>query len=410
MSKYILAQNNGRVIPLEDKIFALNGRAKALAAKIGKENVINATIGSLLDDDGKLVVLSSVVEVLKHLDPDDYADYAPIGGTPGFKEAIKKATFGNYKVNSYVEVCATPGGTGAIRNTISNYSKIGDKVLTSDWYWSPYSTIAGEIGRSIATYELFDENNGFNIGSFKAQVMNLVKAQGSLVILLNTPAHNPTGYSLHDQDWDNVIGCLKEACAFGNITLFVDVAYIDFAGEEDEARAFMAKLQNLPQNLLPIIGFSLSKTFTMYGMRSGAAICMAATPEIAAEFKLVNEFSSRGSWSNSNKAGQVLMSKVYEKPELLHKVNEEREGFRQMLARRGKAFEDSIVAAGLPCVPYDSGFFACVPCPNPGEISEKLEAKGVFVVPLGKGIRISVASLSEETCRKLPAIIAEVMK
>ena len=38
--------------------------------------------------EGNLVVLSSVVEVLTHLDPDDYADYAPIGGTPGFKEAI----------------------------------------------------------------------------------------------------------------------------------------------------------------------------------------------------------------------------------------------------------------------------------------------------------------------------------
>jgi aromatic-amino-acid transaminase len=92
MSKYILAQDNGRIIPLEDKIFALNGRAKALANKIGNDKVINATIGSLLDDDGKLVVLSSVVKVLTHLDPDDYADYAPIGGTPGFKKAIKQAT------------------------------------------------------------------------------------------------------------------------------------------------------------------------------------------------------------------------------------------------------------------------------------------------------------------------------
>ena len=410
MSKYILAQDNGRVIPKEDKIFALNGRAKALAKEIGKDKVINATIGSLLDDNGNLVVLSSVVEVLKDLAADDYADYAPIGGTPGFKKAIAKAAFGPYEISSCVEVCATPGGTGAIRNTISNYSKVGDKVLTSDWFWAPYGTIAQEIGRSMATYELFDEKNRFNIGSFNENVMELVKKQGSLVILLNTPAHNPTGYSLSDTDWDLVVGCLKDASQFGTVTLFVDVAYIDFAGEEAEARAFLPKLQNLPENILPIIGFSLSKTFTMYGMRSGAAICMAATPEIAAEFKLVNEFSSRGSWSNSNKAGQILMGKVYEQPELLKRVNQEREGFRKMLAARGNAFEQAVLAAGLPCVPYDSGFFACVPCPNPAEISEKLEAKGVFVVPLAKGIRISVASVSEEVCRKLPALIAEAMK
>jgi len=410
MSEYILAQENGRIIPKEDKIFALNGRAKALAAKIGSDKVINATIGSLLDDEGKLLVLTSVVEILHSLDAEDYADYAPIGGTPAFKKAIIKAAFGPYEIPANVEVCATPGGTGAIRNTIANYSAVGDKVLTSDWFWAPYSTIAQEIGRTIDTYELFDANNRFNNGSFRSKVLELVKAQGSLVILLNTPAHNPTGYSLTDDDWDQVLDCLKEASQFGNVTLFVDVAYVDFAGEEAESRAFMPKLQNLPANVLPIIGFSLSKTFTMYGMRSGAAICLAATPQIAAEFKLVNEFSSRGSWSNSNKAGQVLMGKVYDKPELLMRVSHEREIFRKMLAARGKAFEEAVAAAGLTCVPYDSGFFTCIPCDNPNKISEKLEAEGVFVVPLGKGIRISVASISEETCRRLPAIIAKVMK
>jgi aromatic-amino-acid transaminase len=47
--------------------------------------------------------------------------------------------------------------------------------------------------------------------------------------------------------------------------------------------------------------------------------------------------------------------------------------------------------------------------PKSGRDQRKTEAKGVFAVPLAKGIRISVASISEEVCRKLPAIIAEVM-
>ncbi len=48
----IFAQENGRKMPKEDKIFAISGRAKALIAKEGKEKVVNATIGSLLDDEG----------------------------------------------------------------------------------------------------------------------------------------------------------------------------------------------------------------------------------------------------------------------------------------------------------------------------------------------------------------------
>ena len=80
MAEYILARGNGRHIPHEDKIFGISNRAKAMIAEKGADKVINATIGSLLDDNGNLVVLSSVDEVFKHLSPAEYADYAPIGG------------------------------------------------------------------------------------------------------------------------------------------------------------------------------------------------------------------------------------------------------------------------------------------------------------------------------------------
>ena len=64
-------------------------------AKEGKDKVVNATIGALLDDEGKVIVLSSVDEVFKTLTPDEYAQYSPIGGTPDFKEAVKKDVFRN---------------------------------------------------------------------------------------------------------------------------------------------------------------------------------------------------------------------------------------------------------------------------------------------------------------------------
>ena len=56
--------------------------------KVGKENVAIATVGSLLDDDGNLVILSSVLEVLKDLNPLDYAEYAPIAGVPKYLESV----------------------------------------------------------------------------------------------------------------------------------------------------------------------------------------------------------------------------------------------------------------------------------------------------------------------------------
>ena len=410
MAEYILARQNDRSIPKEDKIFGISNRAKKMIAEKGADKVINATIGSLLDDDGKLIVLSSVDEVFRGLKPDEYADYAPICGIPAFREAVQKAAFGKFRPKSFTDAVAAPGGTGALRNAIANYSQPGDKVLTSDWHWSPYNTIAGEIRRRVDTFSLFTEDRKFNWQSFREKVLQLLDTQDSLVIILNTPAHNPTGYSLTLGDWDKVTEVLTEAAKKGKaIALVVDAAYIDFAGDEEECRRFLPKLETMPENVLPIIAYSLSKTFTLYGTRCGALICMAKTREIADEFKRVCEFSSRGSWSNGTKAAQVLLAKIYADDKLLAKVSEERARYRDMLLARGRAFEEEAAKVGLEMVPFDAGFFASIPCSDPDGISAQLEKQGLFIVPLAKGLRVSVASVSEEKCRRIPAMIKAVM-
>ena len=192
--------------------------------------------------------------------------------------------------------------------------------------------------------------------------------------------------------------------------MLIDTAYIDFAGDEDKYREFFPILETLPANILPVMAYSMSKTFTIYGMRCGAAICLAPTKEIADEFRRVCEFSSRGSWSNCAKAGQSIIANIYENEDLLKKVTEERKEIREMLLKRGKAFEEEANRVGLEIVPFDAGFFVSIPCDNPDEVSAKLEKEGIFLVPLAKGLRVSVASIPEEKCRRIPVKILEAMK
>lgn len=410
MADLLFAAAQGRNIPKEDKIFGISNRAKARIAKDGKDKVVNATIGALLDDDGNLMVLSSVTDVFKQLEPTDFAEYAPIAGTAEFREVIKKDAFGSYAPKRFTEAVATPGGTGAIRNTISNYSLVGDSVLVADWFWAPYNTIAQEIGRKIETFELFDADMNFNAASFAEKVGELLKKQDRLVIILNTPAHNPTGYALTDEDWTQIAAVLSAAEKEKKITLLADVAYLDFAGDEEEYRSFLHIVDDMPENVLVVIAHSLSKAYTLYGMRCGAMICLAKTEAVAAEFKNVCEFSSRASWSNCTRAPQVIISKIYADPQLKAKVNAERAGLRDMLIRRGKAFEKAAADAGLKILPFDAGFFASVPTDKPDALSAELEKEGIFLVPLAKGVRISIASVSEEKCRMLPAKIKAAME
>ena len=412
MSNFIMAEQNSRMISGDDKIFGINKLAQDMAAKVGKQNVINATIGSLLDDEGNLVVLSSIVEVLRHLTPTEYADYAPIAGVPAFLDKVKTAAFGDYKPEGYMEVIATPGGTGAIRNTIQNYSKRGDVVLTSDWYWSPYKTIAEEIERTIGTYTMFDEKANFNIASLDARMTELLTKQDSLVILFNAPAHNPTGFSPSLEDWDAVVALLKKQAEdkTKKIIFFVDIAYIDFAGCPYKSRAFMPKLSGLPENVLVVFGFSMSKGYTIYGMRSGAMICLTQSKAIADEFKMVCMFSNRGTWSNGTRPAMITLVKVYEDEVLLNKVTAEREFYSSVLAKRGAAFNAAAAKAGLKTCPFDSGFFITVPCDNAEEVGKELQAQGIFVVPIGKGLRVAISAISEDACRKVALKIAEIIK
>ncbi len=411
MAEGYMAAINGRKIPKEDKVFGISTMAQQAIKEKGRENVINATIGALVDDEGTLTVLSSVNEAFKSLEPSEYAAYAPIGGTPEFKAAAIKAAFGDYDMSGrYLAVVATMGGTGGIKNTVSNYSAPGEAILTSDWRWGPYNSISDEMGRTLETFQLFTEDGEFNGEDFEAKVKEILARQDRLVIVLNTPAHNPTGYSMTVENWQTVKKVLEEVDSSKKIALLVDAAYIDFAGDEHEVRAFLPVLKEMPANVLPIMGYSMSKTFTIYGMRCGAMIAMAPTEEIAEEFTRVNEFSCRSSWSNPVRAAQSLITKIFADEELFNRVVEERRQLRETLLARGRAFEEGAKEAGLKIVPFSAGFFVSVPCSDPEALASKLRKEDIFVIPLAKGVRVSVAAVGESICRILPAKIKATLE
>ncbi|MEG0181693.1 MAG: aspartate aminotransferase, partial [Peptostreptococcaceae bacterium] len=88
----------------EDIIFSLSERAQIDEKLCGIENIINATIGALVDDKGKLITLKSVYDEYKNLDNDLIAPYAQIAGQKNYIEAVKKACFKDYMPNGNIRV------------------------------------------------------------------------------------------------------------------------------------------------------------------------------------------------------------------------------------------------------------------------------------------------------------------
>lgn len=409
MSKHFRMAASHSVIELEDDpIFKANAEAQIATKKFGESEVVNASIGALLDDQGGLCVIPTVIDVLRNLEDEDFSAYAPIAGTQDFLESVKKATFGDYMPEGYLEAVSTPGGSGAVRNTVWNYTEFGDTILTADWYWAPYKTISESNGRKIDTFKLFDDNYNFNIDSFKEKVEELLNKQDRILVLFNFPANNPTGYNLSSDEWDKFIQVLKNNAkdSKNKITIFIDIAYIDYC---NDGRGFMKKFSNLPENILVVFGFSMSKGYTLYGMRCGAMIGLSSNEKIVNEFRNANEYSSRGTWSNCTRSAMTVLSKIFNDDKLFNKVEAERAILNNMLNSRVNAFAKEANKCNLNICPYKSGFFISIPCKDSPLVVDKLKDDNIFLVPIPKGMRFAVCSVSEEKCRMVPEKIKKAI-
>ncbi|MBP2627325.1 MAG: aminotransferase class [Firmicutes bacterium] len=409
---YSIAASHAKGKCATDKIFGANAAAGRAAAQYGRDKVINATIGAFMDEHEILACIPTVEKTFRNLPIDNIISYAPIAGSPDYLEAFINLTFADHKPDAYIDGVATAGGSGAIHHTIWNYSEIGDTVLTSDWYWGPYKVLCQDGLRKLDTYTLFDEQQKFNIVSFGDKVKELLAKQNNLIVIINTPAHNPTGFSLTDSDWDQVLALFQE-CARDTtkrIIPLIDVAYIDYAGEKNACRAFLKKLGGLPSNILPILACSMSKGFTMYGQRTGIMIGVSSSKEVIEEFKNINQYTSRATWSNITHSAMELMTIIYQDKELLAKVEQERKEYYTLIRNRADIFMSEAQEVGLHMLPYIAGFFLTIPASNPDTICEKLYQDNIFAVPLAKGIRIAVCAVTAAKITGMAAKIAKAMQ
>lgn len=378
-----------------DKLFVTGMAAKKAAEQYGSENVIDASLGAIADDDGKLVCLPTVEKLFRSIPIQEIVSYSPVGGLPAYREGVIEHVFGDSRPDAHIRTVATAGGAGALSNAIWNYSNVGDAVLTHDWFWTPYQTICNEVGRELATFPLFNEQNGFNTNALSEKVKELLEKQDHLVTILNTPNHNPTGYSMTDEEWDSVLAILKDEVKDSSkkITLVVDIAYLDFTEDPQKARRFMKKFGNLPDNLLVLIAFSMSKSFTVYGQRTGALIGISSNQEVIDEFENIILVTGRARWSNINRGCMNVFIAIHKDEELLNQVNKERDSYKNLIKERAEVFIDEAKAIGLDILPYQGGFFITVPCEQAEKVTDELQKNHIFIGPMSKGIRVAACSV-----------------
>lgn len=395
--------------PIEDTVFSIMQKAKEDIAQHGASHVVDATIGSLYNEEGSIVAFDSVFTPYAKITKQTKAAYAAsFVGNASFRDQVyhwivpKESTLAH-------SVIATPGGTGAVALTIQETLDAKETVVLPEIAWGSYQLMASMNNLQVATYSLF-EGDHFHLGSFKQTCLEVLDKQDKLLVVLNDPCHNPTGYSLTMSEWEEVVAFLNECGEKAPVILLNDIAYIDYSYELAHCRDYIKLFNSFSENVMVIIAFSCSKSLTSYGLRCGAAILLAKTSEALRCVEIVFEKAARATWSNI--ANAAMENFTYVTTENKVSYLKEKDEYIGLLKKRSTIFTSEANACGLPIYPYKEGFFVTIKIESEqlrDAFHEALMKQHIYTVKVNKGIRVAICSLPYQKCvglaQKMKAIL-----
>ncbi|AIO18918.1 Aromatic-amino-acid aminotransferase [Candidatus Izimaplasma bacterium HR1] len=392
-----------------DKVFKAAIKAKEAKDKFGDDEVVDATLGTLFDEDGIFVAYDSVWGPYDQLDKVEKGRYArSIQGNPLYRDAVYKWLFGENEMPA--EIIVSPGGAGAVSATMHNVLNPGDTVIKPSQGWGPYKTMANEFELKLDSYNLF-KDGAFDIADFKDTLTKYMNIQGKVLAIINDPCHNPTGYTMSSDEWDQVLDFLNELSKQGPVVIINDIAYVDYSTDPSWKDHFL-KYRNLAENVMIVITFSLSKTFTAYGARVGASVVVSSNKEELAKYKDAAIYSARSIWSTCNNSVMELFAKITTDETLYTNYINEKQYYIELLKERSRIFINECASEEIELYPFKEGFFATLKVVDDNEkeaLNLRLQKSNIFTVEVDGGLRVALCSVPKRKLRGLARKIKKCM-
>ena len=358
-NNYIAERSKGK---MKSDILKIGAMAKA--DKATGNHVIDATIGVFLNDDKSINTVPAVIEDLNN-NVTKNVGYAPITGYPKFKEGLLKWYLKDQyeqKLNEYfIPFGATLGGTGALSIAFNIFLDLNETVLLPSIMWGNYKLIAKKAGLKCDTYQLFNSEGNFNITNLCTKIEEYSVNQSKILIVLNDPCQNPTGYSLSNEEHLMLIKKLNKLSEKVNITVIYDIAYLDYDGNNRELHKIFKNIFNNEIKFLPVFAASCSKVFGMYGFRVGAFFTFVKDEELASNITAAIESQIRGTYSSPNGPALNCLANALLGDEV-DKLSDQIYNNTLTLKKRTTYFIEKLETAKIKHLPYKSGFFVCLPC------------------------------------------------
>jgi len=369
-----------------DLILILNSKAKQ-AAKEGRK-VVNGTIGMMSLDDGSLPLNQLIRDTLGRHTEDNDLIYSSVAGEEGyrtkllswfFEDALKEA-----EKNGNACTVATMGGTGALALAFkdgASDTKAG--ILLPRLSWPNYYAQASLFTDQVAFYQNYDEKGGFHIRDVEEKIQSLLERKERLLLVVNDPCENPTGYCLSAEEWKALVDLLN--AYHGKVRLILDSAYIDYAGAGTK-KLIADSLLSLSPEVLTYICLSFSKTFSLYGLRIGALTLFSMdSSKSKAAFQAACK-SARTLWSTGNHMAMNAVEDLLSREETVQELRKEVQRNREIVKNRAQIFCAEAESCSLSFYPYRFGFYLSLPCSDALSLSTQLMTKDIYLSPVASDV------------------------
>ncbi len=364
---------------------------------------INLGVGVYLDESGKLPLLRCVRDAERRLSAEEKPKaYLGIDGLPAYRSAIRGLVFGDDEFTlARTATVQSLGGTGALKigADLLNQLNPGATVLISDPSWENHRALFTRAGFRVENYRYYDaQRRGIDI---EGMLDDLRAAAPGSIVVLHACCHNPTGYDLTPEQWDQVIAVVAERA----LVPFLDMAYQGFGFGIAEDGAAVGRF--VASGMVFFLATSYSKSFGLYGERIGSLSVVTSSPDEAKRVLSQLKVVIRTNFSNPPTFGAALVTTVLTDPVLRQMWETELGEMRERIKRLRQGLVDGLAVEGID----DMGFIArqLGMFSYSGLTKEQMVAlrtdHAIYGTDAG---RMCVAALNSENLARVAAAIAAV--
>jgi aromatic-amino-acid transaminase len=368
-------------------------------------NKVDLGVGVYRDAMGNTPVMRAVKQaeelLLKNETTKTYIDSH---GDPRFGLAVLPMVLGERSpVLEAKRASATqsPGGTGALRlaaDFIATHLP-GKGIWVSDPTWPNHHGIFPAAGIALHKYPYVDADNRLDFDGMLAALKQIPEGD---VVVLHACCHNPTGFDLSREQWQQVLEVLRER----TLLPLIDFAYQGFGeGLDEDAYAVRLLAENLDE---VIITSSCSKNFGIYCERTGCLIMVAKNAEQMQNVRSQVAIVARENYSNPPAHGGAIVATILHSAELSAMWREELTEMRDRINTLRRDFVEALKPFGLDArfahVAEQRGMFSYTGL-SPEQVDRLRDEFGIYMVRSG---RANVAGFSRENLPYLAKAFAAV--